>query len=160
MENQTENFEQLQRLMKLKRYETPPPGYFNKFSREVIAEIRAKRNEANVDPIQKLEAEAPWVLRLWRSLESRPAFAGAFGAAVCAVVIGGIVMMEKPANTDNGLAGVTAAPGGAFVAATAPSSAASSTQPLVLASNLPTPNLFDLVQPGQTLPAGFAPTGN
>jgi hypothetical protein len=160
MDNQTENFEQLQRLMKLKRHETPPPAYFNNFSRDVIAGIRAQRNQAKTDPLKQLESEAPWLLRLWRSLEARPAFAGAFGMTICAVLVGGIVMMEKPANSVGGLAINPDTSASPFVAAS-PTAAEASTVPLILASsNAPAPNLFDLVQPGQTLPAGFAPAGN
>jgi hypothetical protein len=153
MDNQTENFEPLQRLMKLKRHETPPPGYFNNFSRDVMSEIRAQRTQGRV--------EVTWLQQLWRSLEARPAFAGGFGAAVCAVIIGGIVMMEKPADTGAGLAVAPDMATSSFMATAAPVAAENVTQPLLLASsNAPAPSLFDLVQPGGALPAGFAPGGN
>ncbi len=40
-ENQDQDFEKLQRLLKLKRHESPPPRFFNDFSGQVTARIRA-----------------------------------------------------------------------------------------------------------------------
>ena len=55
------------------------------------------------------------------------------------------------------------APSGSAMPPSTPVLAADSSaqQSIVLASsNAPASNLFELVQPGQTLPAGFAPGGN
>ena len=41
MNDERENFDALQRLLKVKRYEQPPPRYFNEFSGQVLARISA-----------------------------------------------------------------------------------------------------------------------
>jgi len=88
MNSETENFEQLRRLLALKRHEQPPPGYFDRFSGQVTARIRAGE--------QGLGAfERTWYYRFWKLIEAQPVFAGAFGAAVCAVLISGIVNSEE-----------------------------------------------------------------
>src|ERR1051326_8949810 len=91
MNPDSENFEALRRLLALKRHEVPPPGYFDKFSREVIARIKA-----GDDGERKPEG---WIHRLWAALEAKPIFAGAFGAAVCTVLVSGILNSE-----DSGIA--------------------------------------------------------
>jgi len=163
MENESENFEQLQRLLKLKRHETPPGGYFNNFSRNVISGIRSQQSRRSyADPMAKLNSEAPWLMRLWQWLEAKPAFAGAAGAMACAVIIGGIALADKPAGTNSEFAvtpGAGASPFADFAAAVPVD--LNSSQPMALAASNslaePPKNLFDMVQPGQVLPAGFAP---
>jgi hypothetical protein len=59
-ENQS-NFESLRRLLALKRHEMPPPGYFDAFSRRVIARIRAGETEAPASLSQRLSDQVPWL---------------------------------------------------------------------------------------------------
>jgi hypothetical protein len=92
-----ENFESLRRLLILKRYEQPPPGYFNHFSTRVIARIREGELGEPNSILQRLFGESAWWQRLSASLEIRPALAGAFGAAACALLISGIVYSENAA---------------------------------------------------------------
>jgi hypothetical protein len=95
MNQDTENFEQLRLLLKLKRYEQPPPGYFNDFSSQVIARIKLGERGENSAVIEGLLWEAPWLQRLWAAFEAKPILAGAFGLAVCCVLISGMIYSEK-----------------------------------------------------------------
>src|SRR5215208_4020522 len=89
MSSEQQDFEGLRRLLVLKRHEQPPPGYFHNFSLEVIARIRAG---------ERAEASAPgwmWISRLWSAFEGNPVMAGAFGAAVCGLLLWGVVASDQ-----------------------------------------------------------------
>src|SRR5436190_10150264 len=86
MNPDSENFEELRRLLALKRYEQPPPRYFSDFSSRVLDRIRAEQGDRN-----RAATEGSWWQRLWNALEAKPLFAGAFGTAVCAVLVSGIL---------------------------------------------------------------------
>jgi hypothetical protein len=152
MENENENFDQLRKLLALKKHEQPPPGYFNKLPGEVISRLRAERRSSS-DPLAKLGTEAPWLVNFWQKLQGRPAFAGAFGVAVCALLLAGIFFMEKPARPDDSSRPSKASPlnlaGGAELGQPAPGGLPSDT------NMPPVPSLFDLYTPGQTAPASF-----
>jgi hypothetical protein len=95
MSQDTENFEQLRRLLKLKRYEQPPPRYFNDFSSQVIARIeRGERGNGHASAGWTLW-EAPWLQGIWTALEAKPVLAGAFGLAICATLISGVIYSER-----------------------------------------------------------------
>ena len=82
-----ETFERLRRLLALKRHEQPPPGYFDRFRREVMARIRESESAAGLAIFQP---PMPWLQRLWNALEARAVFPTAFGAAVCGLLILGL----------------------------------------------------------------------
>jgi hypothetical protein len=88
MSTGTEDFEKLQKLLKFKRLEQPPPGYFNRFSSVVI-------NRLEREGLSNHISEVPWLKKLMRLFESSPVAAGLFGAALCAVVIFGIAAANK-----------------------------------------------------------------
>jgi hypothetical protein len=91
MKPDSENFDSLRRLLALKRHEQPPPGYFNYFSRDVIARIRAGETGG------EMTLASSWVERLLGMFDVKPVFAGAFGMAVCAVLISGVIASEQAA---------------------------------------------------------------
>jgi hypothetical protein len=96
-ENQTQDFAKLQRLLKLKRHEQPPPRFFNDFSGKVTARLRAG-DVGRLESIEDVVAQAPWLRRLWRAIEGRPAVSGAFAAGVCGLLLAGIVFADKAPN--------------------------------------------------------------
>lgn len=92
MNENEDNFEALRRLLALKRHEVPPPGYFENFSGQVIAQIRAGQRRLS----GSRTAELPWLLRLVAAFESKPVFSGGFASALCALLLFGIVYAERP----------------------------------------------------------------
>ena len=115
MNPEQEDFQQLRRLLTLKRHEQPPPGYFEGFSRQVIVRIRAGEGLERESLTARFLWELPWLQRLWSGLQARPALAGAFGVLVCGLAISGAVFSEhnevppdmglaQPGQPNNGLA--------------------------------------------------------
>jgi hypothetical protein len=72
MTQNPDNFNNLQRLLRWKRNEQPPPRYFNNFSRGIIVQIE-RMNEINQDPF--------WV-RWFRNFDPKPILVCAYGLAV------------------------------------------------------------------------------
>jgi hypothetical protein len=95
MNQDTENFEQLRRLLAIKRHEQPPPGYFNHFSQEVIARIKVSEKGKRGNIVERLLWEAPWLQRVWAAFEAKPILAGVFGVAMCGLLITGVVYSDK-----------------------------------------------------------------
>lgn len=90
MNPDSENFEALRRLLALKRHEQPLPGYFNRFSRDVMARIRAGESGG------EMALQLPWFQRVLAMFDVKPAFAGVFGMAVCGLLISGVIATESP----------------------------------------------------------------
>jgi len=124
MNSDSENFDSLRQLLALKRHEVPPPGYFDRLPRDIMARIKAG------DTGNELGADLSWFHRLLSVFDVKPVFAGAFGTAVCAFLAIGFVTSEKsPA-----FAAGAAAPGGPTFAAL-PTAAPSADDPFTSSSN-------------------------
>ena len=95
MNPEQENFKDLRRLLVLKRYEQPPPGYFNHFSGDVIARLEAGERFERQSIFETLFWQAPWFQRLWNMLESKPVIAGGFAALVCGFLVAGVGHSER-----------------------------------------------------------------
>jgi hypothetical protein len=74
MQMKPEDFGELRRLLAVKRYEVPPPGYFHRFPDKVIARIEAQ---------QLHEVRFTW-RRWFADLLARPVVSGA-----CVMLFGG-----------------------------------------------------------------------
>ena len=89
MNPDSENFDSLRQLLALKRHEVPPPGYFDRLSRDVMARIKAGEKGGQVG------AEFSWFQRMLSMFDVKPVFAGAFGTAVCAFLISGVLSSDQ-----------------------------------------------------------------
>lgn len=144
------NFEELRRLLALKRHEIPPPGYFENFSGIVIARIRAGENVR----------ELPWLLKFLQLFETRPAYPVALASGLCTLLLFGIVSVERQPEI------VTAYPtanGGYSFSATPSPSSANSPLAMNVSTNPPIdlPNASPLFQPNSLFqPAGYSQPGN
>jgi hypothetical protein len=124
MSENEQDFDALRRLLALKRHEVPPPGYFEDFSSNVIARIRAGEAAARM----------PWYLKFMQAFESRPAYPMALASSLCMVLLFGIFTVEQNPSISSGLAEQVGASG--FPLATITSGAQSgSQQPLGVSTN-------------------------
>ena len=80
MNSQSDNFEQIRKLLALKRHEQPPPGYFDTLSARII------------NRIESAESANPslWE-RLGFAFGSKPAFVCALGVIVCGLLCIGVL---------------------------------------------------------------------
>ncbi|HMC26352.1 MAG TPA: hypothetical protein VKM56_01020 [Verrucomicrobiae bacterium] len=125
MNPNTENFDQLRKLLALKRYELPPPRYFNEFSGRVMARLA----EPERQPLTSWQ-------RLGFDFDLRPAAMCGLGVVVCGLlsfgVIGAMQMTEPDAPaavpgsfvanpmTPPAIAGIAPVPGSIDTASIAP----------------------------------------
>ena len=80
MSTGTNNFDELQRMLALKRCEHPPRQFFNKFSDSVLH---------NLDAPERPETMS-WLQRIGVHFDVSPAVVGTLAISVCALLAGGI----------------------------------------------------------------------
>jgi hypothetical protein len=138
MNPDSQNFDSLQRLLALKRHEVPPPGYFDRFSRDVMARIKAGESGGAIG------SELSWFQRLLSVFDVKPVFAGAFGTAVCAFLISGVISSEQTPAVGS----VAPSSAGPSIAAAVPVSMSTmDEQPFATSSNtMASGSLFDQFQ--------------
>jgi hypothetical protein len=86
MKTEQENFEELQRLLSMKRGQTPPPHYLRGFSEEVLSRLHEP------EPV----VTRPW----WRHVlvalaESRPVQVSVLGLAVGGLLVAGLASSQS-----------------------------------------------------------------
>jgi hypothetical protein len=91
METEHDQFQKLQKLLALKRYEQPPPRYFQDFSSKVLARIQAG------EAVQQVT----WRQRLGLDFDFRPAMMGAVGVVVCGLLLVGVISSASVKETTN-----------------------------------------------------------
>jgi hypothetical protein len=161
-EDQNQDFEKLQRLLKLKRYEQPHPRYFNDFSSQVVSRIRAGKAGSRFESAENV---APWLRRLWRFIETQPALSGAVATAACGVMVASVFFMEQSTPQEINFPAVGAPDGAGHLqndfAATALGNNLAVAPLLVSSTNtaalLTGPNLFDRMPTIQAAPASGLP---
>jgi len=83
----------LTRLLALKRYEVPPPGFFDQLPGRILVNLRAG-NEV---------ADAPWWLRTWRSLVREPVAGLSYAALTVGALIFGVSVLETATDVQTPL---------------------------------------------------------
>lgn len=154
MNPDSRNFDSLRRLLALKRHEQPPPGYFDRFSRDVMARIKAGENGVSF--------ELPFIQRLFALFDVKPVFAGAFGMAMCALLISGVIASETDKSTPSPN-GPAVAEGNTPVVNPDVNPAQPSPDKYFVDSSTNGLSLFDQLAPAQARPIAFrqwVPNGN
>ena len=130
MNPEPENFDQLQKLLALKRHESPPPGYFNGFSRKVTARIQSNQKRRWQGPAALFLGDTTWLTEVWDEIRANPLLAGGLSTAVCTVLILGFIASGKnePPSGSPRLAGDQTPLRG--VSAPAPTPSLAQSQPL------------------------------
>jgi hypothetical protein len=104
MKQSNNNFGELKQLLKLKRHELPPPGYFNSFSGDVIARIRAGEAGGPKSLLERIQGDSSWLMGLLRIFESKPGLIGGVATSLCLLLLLGVVLADRPdsAPSDTG----------------------------------------------------------
>lgn len=165
MNENENNFESLRRLLAHKRQETPPPGYFNSFSGQIIARIRAGEAAANKTVTGKSALEPSWFVKVLQAFEFKPAFAGAFASALSLLLVLGIIYAERPDATPQPLF----QPAGQSLGSFASMSTAAISPPAISSDNTASNSAANSLQPVASLfgsqnilaqPVSFSTSGN
>ena len=168
MNEQEQNFNSLKQLLQLKQHEVPPPGYFNRFSGEVIARIRAGEASRSENLTARLQSDVPWLAKFLSIFETKPGVVGAFATSLCLLLVLTVVFAERSEQTARDILAISpepsGIPGNSLASVTAPGLAtADNTGGIVASTNpvtslQPTATMFG--QPGYASlfqPASFAP---
>lgn len=93
MNSSPDDFQDLRRLLALKRHEQPPPGYFGYLPDKIM--MRIERDD--------LSEHSSWWTWLVRKLDAQPILAGAYAFAISGLMLLGFKLsqdLQHEANTD------------------------------------------------------------
>ena len=143
------NFDQLRKLLALKRYELPPPRFFNEFSGRVMSRLAEPQRE----PLT-------WWQRLGFEFDLKPALMCGVGVVVCGLLSFGVIGAMQISGTDGSVAAMdplAVAPMGAptFAAISPVTIETASIAPLIKQQSASPFNQFAL----RATPVGFSTFG-
>ncbi|HUC84895.1 MAG TPA: hypothetical protein VL970_06865 [Candidatus Acidoferrales bacterium] len=95
MSDKSDNFNELKQLLKLKRHEIPPPGYFGNFSSEVISRIRAGEACGGDTLWERWRAESPFMAKVFYILTAKPGLIGGLATSMCLCLLLGVVLLDR-----------------------------------------------------------------
>jgi hypothetical protein len=144
----------------------PPPRYFDGFSSQVIARIRAGEAETPVGLLGHLFGQIPWLLKLPQAFETKSVFAGAYAFSLCLLLVAGVFFAERPESTSQALWEPTPQTISSFTSAT-PAALPQPVNQMLMADNSTdpvfnfqsTPSSFGQISPGAQL-VNYSPPGN
>lgn len=169
MSDTNNNFEDLKKLLKLKRHEIPPPGYFNHFSGDVISRIRTGEAGGSASFIERLQGESPFFSTLLHIFSAKPGVIGGMATGLCLLLLISVVLADR---SEPGSAEGTAAMAQVETTQSAPeaSPTLASLQPAANGGISVSTNPVTSLQPVATLfgsqqnplfqPVGFMPANN
>jgi len=170
MSEANDNFKEVRRVLRLKRHEVPPPGYFSNFSGDVLARIRAGETGAPEGFWARLQSGSP----LWGGwlhiFETKPGVIGGFATSLCLVLLIGVVVAERSDGLAPGLEATTSdasglgAPAAAMAPAAGSSLLAAENSGIVITTNpvvslRPAPAMFGAQDNPLFQQASFMPAG-
>jgi hypothetical protein len=163
MSETNDNFEEVQQLLKIKRHEIPPPGYFNGFSGDVISRIQAGEAGGGETFFERLQSNSAFWASARHIFSIRPGIIGGVATSMCALFLFGVMLLDRsesgqaladtfsaqsaPPGSENGPALMASAapleaPAGGLTVSTNP---ISSLQPVSALFNSPQNPLFEPV---------------
>jgi len=95
MSDTNNNFEDLKKLLKLKRHEIPPPGYFNHFSGDVISRIRAGESGGHGTVLERLQSDSPFLATLLNLFHAKPGIIGGLATSVCLLLLIAVIVADR-----------------------------------------------------------------
>ncbi len=97
-ETNDNNFDELKRLLKLKRHEIPPPGYFNHFSGDVVTRIRAGETGGSQGVMEQF-GQGSWLANLIQLFQAKPGLIGGLATSLCLMLLVGVVMADHDGSS-------------------------------------------------------------